>query len=206
MTGILLGIAALLVCAGLLGWLPLRRRYVAVTVRGQSMEPTYQDGEWLLVRRGGQPGRGQVVVTEHPRAAAAVRDPRLPDHLRATVAVEPPHRWLVKRVAAVAGDPVPREQVPALSDVPEHRVPPGKLVLLGDNRRASFDSRRHGYFDAGGVLGVVVRRLAIPRSAPPSTSAPAVTGIHPPPPAPDRGPTVVDPGGPPADPRSQARR
>jgi signal peptidase I len=177
MTGILLGTGALLIGGGLLGWLPLRRRYVAVAVRGQSMQPTYQDGDWVLVRRGRQPELGQVIVVEHPAIALAL------GQVAAPAVVAPLHRWLVKRVAAVPGDPVPRDRVPALADVPEDRVPPGKLVLLGDNQRASFDSRRLGYFEAGGVLGVVVRRLAIARPAPDATKTPVVTRTFPSPPA-----------------------
>lgn len=67
---------------------------------------------------------------------------------------------MIKRVAAVPGDPVPRDEVPALADVPEACVLPGKLVLLGDNPDVSYDSRRAGYFPAERVLGVVVRSLS----------------------------------------------
>jgi signal peptidase I len=38
-------------------------------------------------------------------------------------------------------------------------VPAGQLVLLGDNRAASTDSRHWGYAPVDRVLGVVVRRL-----------------------------------------------
>jgi signal peptidase I len=61
---------------------------------------------------------------------------------------------MIKRVGAVAGEPVP-EGIP----VPDAVVPEGKLVLLGDNAEISFDSRIVGYFPAELLLGGVVRRM-----------------------------------------------
>jgi nickel-type superoxide dismutase maturation protease len=57
-----------------------------VAVAGRSMEPTFRDGDWLLVRQLRRPPReGEVVVAFDPRA---------------------PERLLVKRVRAVVGDQV----------------------------------------------------------------------------------------------------
>jgi signal peptidase I len=151
------GSVAVLVSAGLVASLLLGRSLVAVAVRGQSMEPTFRDGDWVLVRRGRDPARGQVVVVRHP----PLIDLQLPHGGSAPVSVLPENRWLVKRVVAVPGDPLPRDRVPALAEVPEDQVPPGKLILLGDNQLASFDSRRLGYFSLDTLLGVVVRQLAI---------------------------------------------
>ncbi|NUR87949.1 MAG: hypothetical protein HOY71_28015, partial [Nonomuraea sp.] len=71
----------------------------------------------------------------------------------------PEAAWLVKRAVAVPGDPLPRAEVPALATRPEVVVPPGRLVVLGDNRQVSLDSRRLGYVAAHQVMGVVVSRL-----------------------------------------------
>ncbi|MFF5208912.1 S26 family signal peptidase [Streptosporangium sp. NPDC000396] len=57
------------------------------------------------------------------------------------------------------GDPVPRDRVPGLADVPHDRVPPGKVVLLGGNSEVSYDSRAMGFIPVERILGVVVRRL-----------------------------------------------
>lgn len=147
---------AFLLCLGVLSSLLIGRRFVAVAIHGQSMEPAFMDGDWVLVRRGQAPARGQVVVVEHPELNLL-----LPNGGPATMTIRPQRRWLIKRVAAVPGDPVPRDRVPSLATVSEPYVPPGKLVLLGDNQQASFDSRRLGYFSSDEVLGAVVRRLAI---------------------------------------------
>jgi len=57
-----------------------------VAVTGRSMEPTFRDGDWLLVRRLRRaPRAGEVVVATDPRT---------------------PARLLVKRVRSVAGDRV----------------------------------------------------------------------------------------------------
>jgi signal peptidase I len=61
---------------------------------------------------------------------------------------------VVKRVAAVPGDPVP-----AGIAVPDVRVPAGQLVLLGDNPAESADSRQYGYVPENEVIGMVLRHL-----------------------------------------------
>ncbi|MGI5128075.1 S26 family signal peptidase [Pseudonocardia sp. CA-107938] len=121
----------------------LRRTWVLVTVEGPSMEPTLHDGDRLAVRRGRRTAvsAGDVVVIERPMSG--VLSP-----------VSAEHRYVIKRVGAVAGEPVP----PGIP-VPDRVVPPGKLVLLGDNSAASFDSRAVGYFATSDLLGSVVRRV-----------------------------------------------
>ncbi|MDQ0753876.1 signal peptidase I [Streptomyces africanus] len=128
------------------------RRLLVVTVRGPSMTPTHHHGDRLLVRRTRTVRRGQVVVVLRPRSPAIWRQDR--------------HSPLiVKRVAAMPGEPVPPELVPLLAEGHEGRVPPGRLVLLGDNAAASVDSRQLGFFPLDEVLGVVTRSLPRPEGA-----------------------------------------
>ncbi len=135
----------------------LERVLAEVTVRGKSMEPACHEGERVLVRRAGRPRPGQVVVVEAWGLGGEWHDPPLQSR-DGPVALSRRH-WLIKRVAAIPGDPVPRNAVPALADALEDRVPSGRLVLLGDNHEASFDSRQLGYFPADRVLGTVLHRL-----------------------------------------------
>ncbi|WFB10371.1 S26 family signal peptidase [Streptomyces sp. LX-29] len=144
--------AALVPAVGLATAAALGRRLVVVTVCGASMEPTYRSGERVLARRGRTPAVGDVVVVE----TAASETPLAPG---AGAGAMTARNWIIKRVAAVPGDPVPRDRFPALADVPEDRVPAGRLVLLGDNPERSQDSRRLGYFPVERLLGSVVRRL-----------------------------------------------
>ncbi|MEU5864404.1 S26 family signal peptidase [Nonomuraea sp. NPDC047529] len=159
----------------------LRRRYLVITVAGVSMEPAYRDGDRVLVRRASLDAvrRGQVVLLagsltemwpEMAAEAALTTDPRAPSGrpvngrepsgrpVAAREPVDEPFR-VVKRVAAVPGDPVPHE-VASLPDAPGRVVPDGCLVVLGDNAAASRDSRHFGYVPADWLLGVVVRRIA----------------------------------------------
>lgn len=132
-----------------------RRHLRVVAVSGSSMLPSYQPGELLTVRRipasairtgdvvvlhAGSPGRHQSVTS----------------------------RWIIKRVAAVPGDPVAPGTLPG----DQHTiVPPGQLILLGDNLAHSDDSRQHGYFPASNVIGrVIASGSAGPRKADPRQS------------------------------------
>jgi signal peptidase I len=126
----------------------LRRRWLIVTVTGVSMEPTLNDGDKVLVRRvrAARVGRGQLVVLEGNAGSGPV--PGLG------------HGRLIKRVAALPGDPVPDEVavvLDAAATPPDGRVPAGSLVVLGDNSAASVDSRVLGFFGTDRVIGVVVR-------------------------------------------------
>jgi signal peptidase I len=66
---------------------------------------------------------------------------------------------MIKRVTAMAGDALPRCQMPAHHDPSETIVPQSRLVVLGDNPRDSADSRVFGYVSQDQVIGVVMRRL-----------------------------------------------
>ena len=180
---LLVGLGALLVllALGLIAAM-LRRRVTIVSVVGESMRPALTAGDRVLVRRIGIDDlcRGQVVVIEKPDANGTwvTTPPRWPAGHR---------EWMIKRVAAVPGDhwpgPVasasavtpassltlPNTVVPASAHPaetvlaaahPAETVPPGKLVVLGDNAARSFDSRQIGYIPADRLLGVVRRPLA----------------------------------------------
>ncbi|MFK0254986.1 S26 family signal peptidase [Streptomyces sp. NPDC090445] len=132
----------------------LRYTVVRVTVRGRSMAPLYEDGARVLVHRGGRIAVGRVVVLERP-AEGAGRP--LPSVARsASPRTVASRRWIIKRVAAVPGDPAPLDRVPGLDGRAGAVVPPGRLVLLGDNPANSHDSRQAGYFPVERVLGTVL--------------------------------------------------
>jgi len=142
-----LAVSALL--AGALGWLlAQRRRLVAVDVVGESMVPALAPGTRVLVRRRSLAGIrvGDVVVVEQPAGR---------DHRWAPTAGRiADRRWMIKRVAALPGDPVPAEVADAVGAAAGARVPAGCLVLLGDNPSASSDSREFGFVPADRLLGV----------------------------------------------------
>ncbi|MET7469823.1 S26 family signal peptidase [Micromonospora sp. NPDC005686] len=159
MTGLWLAVP---VCVAVGAVVLARRRLLLVQVQGQSMEPTLRAGSRVLARRmrGARPVAGQVVVVGQPPPWRSV------DSWQAGVRVgpegfwpagesEPDKKWIVKRVAATEGEPVPpefRQWRSALGAV----VPAGQMLVLGDNPDRSFDSRRFGYVATESVLGVVL--------------------------------------------------
>lgn len=108
---------------------------VVVTVRGNSMRPTYADGDVLLAARIPLLRRGRAIVFTPPTNP--------PD--------APPYR--VKRLVALPGDPTPDWVRGG-----QRFVPAGHVVVRGDNVR-SEDSSTYGYVERAGVLAVVVRKL-----------------------------------------------
>ncbi|GAA1775641.1 S26 family signal peptidase [Luedemannella helvata] len=157
MTGVLLGAGVALAAASLVAVSLVRRRWTAVRVRGGSMAPTLRDGDLVLARRRDDPAprRGDIVVLRRPAGAAVPAGAAaVPD--RVTVRPPaPPRRWLIKRVAAVAGDPVPPD-VPC----PAGTVPAGMVVVLGDSE--GFDSRLFGPVAVGSIHATVTRTMRPP--------------------------------------------
>ncbi|MEE6258041.1 S26 family signal peptidase [Plantactinospora sonchi] len=180
-----LAVAAGCAVAVAVGIAVLRRRFVVVTVRGPSMEPSLHEGDRVLVRRRRLAAlrTGDLVVfAEIP---APSRPPTRPDLSEPTPPSrpgwpDPPHPdtspvpppqvpdlrrvdtaegWLIKRAIALPGDPVPRDAGPALAVLDDEVVPPGRLVAIGDNRGFSYDSRHYGYVTADRLLGAVLRRI-----------------------------------------------
>jgi len=134
---VITALACALALAAVLAW--LRRRWIVVTVEGDSMAPTLQHGQQVIARRAGGPVRpGDVVVF---RLSAA--------QVHAQVSERLVHR--VKRVAAVAGDPVPAWM--GRPDGGPRRVPPGRIVVAGDNAR-SQDSRHLGFVDDRAIVAI----------------------------------------------------
>jgi signal peptidase I len=128
----------------------LRRWLFVVNVHGESMRPTLGDGDRVLARRTtlARVRRGDLVILERPDDT--LRWTRPPTGRTATAA-----RLLIKRVAAIPGDPTPQHTARHT----EPLVPPGHLVAFGDNLHRSLDSKQIGYFPEDRVVGVVVRPM-----------------------------------------------
>ncbi|OKI15944.1 hypothetical protein A6A08_09445 [Nocardiopsis sp. TSRI0078] len=129
---------------GALLW--IRGRVFVTEVFGESMLPTLCHGDRMLAVRAGRNTvftPSQLVVLSDPEAPV-VRDER--NRRR--------RNYLVKRVVAVAGEPLPEGVAHVTGTVPE-----GHLVVMGDNLGRSRDSRDFGPVPAHRVVGTVLRRL-----------------------------------------------
>jgi signal peptidase I len=121
-------------------------------VEGFSMEPTLDDGQYLLINKVGlhfhQPERGDIIVFEYPLDTS---------------------KSFVKRVIGVPGDTIevrdqqtivdgkmlkePYISSPENGFYPRTVVPPGEYFVLGDNRNNSSDSRAWGMLPEKDVIG-----------------------------------------------------
>jgi signal peptidase I len=132
----------------------------SIRVDGASMEPSFQDGERLIVDRltyrFRPPARGEVVILRwaHP-------DPRLP-YLKRIVGLPGDRLELRDDVVILNGRPLSESYVAeaARGEFGPYVVPPGHYFVLGDNRNHSVDSRftAVGYLPASRVSGRAILR------------------------------------------------
>lgn len=128
-------------------------------VDGQSMEPNFSNGEYILTDkvsyRIGDPKRGDVVVFHSPQ------DERV-DFIKRVVAVPDDEVMLKggylylngeKQDESYIKDPGAVSPGRFLRDGASVTVPPGQYMVMGDNRLHSSDSREWGFVTKGGIVG-----------------------------------------------------
>ena len=148
-------LAVLLLCAA---FIFIRLNEHPVVVSGESMMPTYRNGQLLATHEldDGGPKIGDVIVFYLRGEFSTTR--------------------LIKRVVALPGDTIqiqndkvyrngrviqedfPLMEDPGFGKMP-HVVPENSCFVLGDNRNHSSDSRVFGYVQYDDIFGVVDRKL-----------------------------------------------
>ncbi|MGE7780954.1 signal peptidase I [Peribacillus sp. NPDC097264] len=135
--------------------------FVPVTVKGESMEPTYENNDRIVVTKFGNIEHFDMVVFHAPDA----------------------EKDYIKRVIGLAGDSVEmkddvlyingkqykepyveskKEEIQSDENLTENfdvKVPKGTLFVMGDNRRHSWDSRRFGVIREDSLVGKVEFRF-----------------------------------------------
>ncbi len=141
-------------------------------VKGQSMEPNFDDGQYLIIDelsyRLSEPARGEVVVFRYP---------------------VDPAQYYIKRIIALPGETVEvadgrikitNNEHPLGFVLDESKYLPAAIstygnakevlgqdeyFVLGDNRAASYDSRRWGVLPSKNITGRVWLRAWPPQTA-----------------------------------------
>ena len=135
--------------------------FVPVTVKGESMEPTYEKNDRIIVTKVGNIEHFDMVVFHAPDE----------------------EKDYIKRVIGLAGDSVKmkddelyingkrykepyveskKEEIPSGENLTENfevKVSKGTLFVMGDNRRNSWDSRRFGVIREDSLVGKVEFRF-----------------------------------------------
>lgn len=136
-------------------------------VKGQSMEPTFQDGNYLIVDeisyRLRAPERGEVIVFRYPYDTSEFYIKRiigLPgDRVelvggRVIVYNQKHPRGLVLGESYMAGE----SGTPSFGEN-SFDVGANQYFVLGDNRSASYDSRKWGLLDKKYIVGKALVRV-----------------------------------------------
>ena len=119
-------------------------------VSGDSMLPTYKEGDVLLSRKWGQPKRGEVVtacISGHEYAV-----------VKRVVALEGDSILASNGELYVNGDKVCTELNSSCNEQ-EIKVPQGKYFLMGDNYEHSLDSSNFGLISRKDIQGIILKKL-----------------------------------------------
>lgn len=135
-------------------------------VRGQSMEPNFDDGDYLIIDklsyRISKPQRGDIIVFRPPLDPKSFYIKRVIGLPNETVSVQD-GIVTVFNSDNVKGFVLKEKYLDNHPNTPGNvtiKLKQGEYFVLGDNREASYDSREWGSLDLEGVVGKVWVRLA----------------------------------------------
>jgi signal peptidase I len=124
----------------------------ATRVEGQSMEPNIHNNERLIIEkityRLREPARGDIVVIKPPQQGTVPLIKRVIGLPGETVMID-------QNQVFVNGVPIEETYLaqPTVGSMEPEIVPDGHVLVLGDNRRASNDSRSFGMIPYEDIIG-----------------------------------------------------
>ena len=157
----LLGLIVCILITGLVtGYLPslIRQRIDIFEIPSQSMVPTLQVGDRLLVNQAVRRFKsGDIVVFKAPQAAQKLDPEVKPDQFFVKRVIGQPGQTVRVETGQVYVDNLPLAESyiaePVTYDMADQRVPPQAYFVLGDNRNNSFDSHVWGWLPAEQIVG-----------------------------------------------------
>ncbi len=142
----------------------LVRTFVAqpFLVSGSSMEPTFKNGDYLLVDELTyhlrKPERGEVIVLKYPKDTSEYFIKRIIGLPGETVMIKNGVVTIVdKGRDIVLNEPYIDQKM--LTSNFEETLGPGQYFVMGDNRNYSYDSRSWGPVPQNDIVGMVRLRL-----------------------------------------------
>jgi signal peptidase I len=133
-------------------------------VSGSSMYPNFKDGDYIITDkvtyRVSHPKRGDVVVFKNPKDESQDFIKRIMGVPGDTVSVKNGHVYLN---GTLLSEPFLKPEVITnpgffLQEGESVTVPEGRLLVMGDNRSNSSDSREWGYITKQEIIGRVIVR------------------------------------------------
>ncbi len=133
-------------------------------VEGASMDPTFSDGEYLIVDqisyRIREPKRGEVIIFKYPRDLSKYFIKRVIGLPNETVEVKNGHIFITTASSTEAVELIePYIDEDTSPDQVKIKLKSTEYFVLGDNREASSDSRVWGPLQKGLVIGTPILRL-----------------------------------------------
>lgn len=119
-------------------------------VRGTSMRPTLEPGDWLVAARSRRPRRGDIVVLRHPDRDFEV--------VKRVVGLPGERIRTDGRAVWIDGRPLTEPYARGAGAPAAWDPGPGQVVVLGDDRTLSTDSRAFGPVPIAVVAGRALLR------------------------------------------------
>ncbi|MDD3711786.1 MAG: signal peptidase I [Patescibacteria group bacterium] len=133
-------------------------------VNGQSMEPNYSNGDYLIVDeisyRFKDPVRGDVIVFRYPQNPSLRHIKRVIGLPNETIRINDNGVEIISEGNSIRLDENSYLPFTFMGETMEISLGDDEFFVMGDNRQLSFDSRRWGALSREYILGKVLIRVA----------------------------------------------